>query len=316
MEVATLGSFAGGEQPCAAAVGFFDGVHLGHRHLIGRVKAEAERLGILSAVVTFDVHPRQALQKEYRPQLLSTNEEKAGLLGGCGLDRCFVVGFGPDIAGMTARRFMEEILRDSFGVRCLVVGYDNRFGRNREDGFGQYEAYGRELGMEVVECGPLVAGGVNISSSHVRRLLSAGNVSAAAAALGRDYTLAGTVVEGRRVGRDIGFPTANLKPSCAMKTVPARGVYAAVAEVGGGKWPAMVNIGTKPTFGSFSTTVEAHLVGFSGDLYGRPMEIAFKERLRDEVEFRSPAELAARLEQDRRITKDILSKQGFQWTTD
>ena len=288
----------------AAAVGMFDGVHCGHRDIMDTVRSCAARLGGRPVILTFADHPLSLLRPADEPRLLCTPDEKKALIQEYLPDaRVVMLDFGT-MRGVTAREFLMH-LRDSLGVRAIVMGYDNRFGcdgpRDRE----AYNDLARELGMEIHHVGRRHLDGTTASSSEVRRLLLAGDVAAAASMLGRCYSVGGTVEHGRELGRTIGFPTANLKPDSG-KLLPAAGVYAAVATVeGSGKWPAMVNIGHRPTVDrapDAPLTVEAHLIGAEEDLYGRRMTLAFVARLRQEQRFDSVEQLARQLEADRTLT--------------
>ena len=211
-----------GSRPSVATIGFFDGVHRGHRYLIEQVCAVAAGRGLASSVVTFPVHPRKVMQADYHPKLLTTCDEKVSLLAKTGVDYCMMLDFTPEIARLSAREFMS-ILKDRYQIQALVVGYDHRFGHNRSEGFEDYVHYGRELGMEVLLARAYSYSKetsvteVTVSSSAIRGLLLEGNVSEAAEYLGYDFFLDGTVVGGYQVGRKIGFPTANLRVSDSDK---------------------------------------------------------------------------------------------------
>lgn len=290
-----------------ATIGFFDGVHLGHRYLLSQVNAAAQRRGLKSMAVTFADHPRRTLQTDYRPLLLTTPEEKVHLLSETNLDACAVFHFTKEMAALSAHDFMKIYLHDYLGVRCLVIGYDHHFGHNRNEGFEEYKAYGKEMGIEVVQAQPLRNEEYTVSSSIVRRFLEAGNVEKAHECLGRSYHLRGTVVEGHHVGRDLGFPTANLRPENPDLLVPARGVYAIYAEVNGKSYPAMLNIGKRPTLNNGNDcTIESHLFGLSEDIYGKTLTLTFEHHLRDEQKFNSLDELKAQLRTDAEQTLKIL----------
>ncbi len=301
--------------PCVATVGFFDGVHRGHRYLIDQVVAEARRTGAQAVAVTFDRHPRQVLHGGFRPQLLGTLDDKLSLLGATGLDRCVVLPFDEAMAALPAREFMDKVLRQSVGVHTLVVGYDNRFGSGGTATFDDYVSYGRELGMTVVRARPFVLNGVNVSSSVIRSFLAEGEVAMANMCLGRSYSLCGRVVDGEHVGRRIGFPTANIEPADSDSLIPEAGVYAVrvmiqgdgvAADAFGESRAAMMNIGMRPTFGGSSVTLEAHVIGFSDNIYGRMVRVEFVGRLRSERKFRSAAELAAQLRRDAAAAAELL----------
>ena len=297
-------------RPCVATVGFFDGVHRGHRYLIRHITETARSMGLESTVVTFDRHPRQVLHSDFVPQLLSTAEEKLALLSQTGADNCVVLPFDGSMAAMSAHDFMGSILRDRLKVKILVTGYDNRFGHDRTEGFGEYVAYGHELGIDVRQWQPLVLDGVNISSSVTRTLLQAGEAEAAARCLGYPYTIVGKVVEGEHIGTGMGFPTANLQPADSHKLVPAAGVYAVrVRLAGAGQLlPGMTNIGCRPTFGGGKTTIETHILCFGGNIYGEQMGVSFISRLRAEKKFRSSAELTRQLWKDMREAESLLTE--------
>lgn len=288
---------------CAATIGFFDGVHRGHRFLIDQVAAHAARRGLASLLITFRTHPRQALHAAYQPRLLTTYEEKCKWLATTAADCCATLEFTPQLAALSARQFMAEVLRDKLGVKVLVIGYDHRFGHDRSEGFDDYVAYGRELGIEVVRAEAFSMGDVQVSSSMVRACLAEGEVGMAARCLGRSYELTGRVVHGFRVGHELGFPTANLEVEDAQKLVPKNGVYAVrVTAAGDGPvraWNGMLNIGCRPTLGEGNApTVEVFLLDFEGDLYGSVLTLAFVSRLRDEKKFRNKGELAHQLRED------------------
>ena len=293
----------------AATVGFFDGVHRGHRYLIDQLKDEAARHGLKSMVITFDRHPRQVLCPDWQPQLLTTLEEKQLLLSTTGVDSITVLPFTPDLAQLTARRFISEVLAAQLGVKLLLTGYDNHFGHRTADskeGFHEYVDYGREAGVEVVKAMPLAAhendfGQACVSSSFVRRLLCEGMVEQAAECLGRQYSISGTVVHGHEQGRLMGFPTANMQVLPATRLIPLGGVYAVRVRLPHSteELPAVTNIGTRPTFGSAQQqTVETYIPDFSADLYGQTISISFVARLRSERKFSSTAELARQMAMD------------------
>ena len=287
--------------PCVATIGFFDGVHRGHKFLIGNVIDAAARSGLRSMVITFDSHPRLVLHKDYRPRLLTTAGEKAARLRATGVDYVAMLHFDEAMARLSAYDFMKDVLRDRLNVRTLVTGYDNRFGHNRSEGFDDYVAYGRELGIEVVRAEAFTLNGVQVSSSVIRSFLAGGEAEMAAMCLGYGYALGGTVVSGRHEGRKMGFPTANIEPDDRLKLVPEAGVYAVRVrlEDAGGPMDGMMNIGTRPTFDGDATTLEVNIFGFSGDIYGRKICVEFVSRLRKERKFASAARLAEQLRLDR-----------------
>ena len=413
-----------------ATIGFFDGVHRGHRYLINKVMETAHAHAQQSMVITFDRHPREVLQSDYQPQMLTTLNTKLRLLHETGVDRVEVLHFTRQLAALSARQFMAQVLKERLGVTTLVIGYDHRFGHDRAEGFDDYVRYGKELGIEVVQnseltiladpCPPvsdsseaLVASssevskapspdasvdalsephvdasseafnassgapnasseapnassdvsnassevassvkesssdassiaekwGKHVSSSAIRRLLKEGDVSRARLFLDRPYTITGCVTHGFAEGRKMGFPTANLDTTGYPLLLPANGVYGVRVKIGcadavmgkcevpnldgwpsempiptiddlDGWLPAMLNIGTRPTFDGSTTTIEANIFNFNADIYGQPMTIAFFFRLRNEQRFDSVEALEEQLHKDRKeIEKKIFLTQ-------
>ena len=286
-----------------ATTGFFDGVHLGHRLVIERLVSLARERGDESLVVTFWPHPRAVLQDGARElRLLNSLEEKKELLRSLGVDRVEVLDFTRSFAALTAEQYLREILRDRFGVTTLLMGYDNRLGSDRLTA-DTLKPIAEGIGMELKELLPLSfrpseASG-EISSTQIRTALENGDIVSAAEMLGYGYSLKGVVVAGNRLGRTIGFPTANMKLYEPLKLVPGRGVYAVEAEVLGKKYRGMTNIGLRPTVGGSFTTIETHILDFDEDIYGLPLRITFLRRLRDEVHFPSLEALKDQLEKDR-----------------
>ena len=292
-------------------IGFFDGVHLGHQSLIRQVRDEARRRGAPSLLITFDRHPRSVFAPASAPQLLTSVEEKMSLLRASGVDDIHVLHFDSAMAALSAREFMQQVLLDQLDVGTLVIGYDHHFGRPQGEGLDDYQAMGRELGIDVVQARELPD--EHVSSSAIRRALNAGDVATAARLLGRPYTWTGHVVHGHAVGRQLGFPTANLEASTPGKLLPARGVYAVSVQTRypsgtetpdltdiGPTRPSLLNIGCRPTLDNGSdTTVEAHLLDFHGDLYGQTLTVTFVARLREERCFDSEDALVAQLHRDR-----------------
>lgn len=295
---------AGKKSEAIATVGFFDGVHLGHRHVITMLRQMAEERGLVSTVITFERHPRQVLCSDWQPKLLTTLEEKKALIAETGVERLVVLRFDRTMAALTARAFMEQVLLKELDVRVLVTGYDNRFGHNRSEGFDDYVRYGREIGMDVVAGTPLtLSDATTVSSSVVRRLLDSGNASAAARCLGRPYSISGEVVSGQHIGTGMGFPTANLLPKEPLKLIPKAGAYAVEAN----GHPAMMNIGTRPTFDGQGQTLEVHLLDYEGNLYGQELTVRFLHWLREERRFDSREALVAQLQRDAAKARKLLS---------
>ncbi len=284
-----------------ATIGFFDGVHRGHQFMIDSLTTMAHAQGRQSLVITFDRHPRQVVHADYVPQLITTTDEKLQLLHATAADRIEVLHFDAQMAQLSAYEFMRQVLHEKYGVAMLLTGYDNRFGHNRAEGFDDYVRYGEEMGMKVLQNTPIDIDGLRVSSSLIRRLIVEGNITEASNCMGHPYSITGSVAHGFQEGRRIGFPTANIVPESAEKLVPGNGVYATIVSVEGGEWmPAMLNIGTNPTFQRQQTTIEAHIIGFEGDIYGRKVRVEFGRKLRDEQRFESVEALQKQLEADKK----------------
>jgi len=290
-----------------ATIGFFDGVHRGHQYLIRRLREEAEIQGMQSMVITFDRHPREVLGSNYQPRMLSTLDEKMERLKQTGVDRCVVLPFTRELAALSAREFMQQVLKRQLNVARLYMGYDNRFGHNREEGFDDYVRYGREIGIEVILNDAFTLNQIHISSSVVRSFVSEGEIELANQCLGYPYMVTGKVVDGVREGRKMGFPTANIEPDDAQKLIPAPGVYAVRVSVEGSReWlDGMMNIGTRPTFGENKLSLETHILHFSDDIYGKKLTVAFVKRLRAEQRFSSVAALREQLVKDEQQVEDL-----------
>ncbi|WP_018463731.1 bifunctional riboflavin kinase/FAD synthetase [Segatella paludivivens] len=297
--------------PCVATIGFFDGVHKGHRFLINHVIQEAADSELQSDVITFDRHPREVLQSDYIPQILSGFDRKMSLLADTGVDNGVVVHFDKEMASLSSYEFMRDVLRDKLNVKKLVIGYDNRFGHNCDEGFDDYVRYGKELGIEVIHNQAFVLNGVNVSSSVIRSLLKDGEVEMAEMCLGYYYTIVGKVVHGYKQGRKMGFPTANLDMTDSHQLVPSPGVYAVKVHIDGEDEcrNGMMNIGKRPTFGGDNITLETNIFDFAADIYDKIMSVSFIHRIREERKFNNAIELAGQLKDDRRLVEEQFLKE-------
>jgi len=297
-------------EACVATMGFFDGVHLGHRFLIDETKRIADEKGLPSMVISFWPHPRTVLQTNYCPQLLTDRFEKEEKLSKTEVDHIRTLTFDKALSEMSARQFMEEILQQELHVKTLVIGFDHRFGNNRTDDFDSYCKYGKEIGMEVIQATPFsldAFGKETISSSYIRRNLLAGKMAEANAALGYIYQLRGTVIGGHQIGRQLGFPTANIERFDSFKLIPSFGVYAVWTEVKGKLYKGMLDIGRRPTLHKDSdVTIEVHILDFEGDLYQQQITVGFVERFRADVAFPDVEALVAQLVDDRNYVDSLL----------
>lgn len=287
------------EKGYVATIGMFDGVHRGHQFVLRQVVNNARQHGLQSLVITFD----------RKQSLLTPLEEKTTLISNAGIDRIEILPFTDELKAMTAREFMEQVLKERFHVRILLIGYDNRFGHNRVEGFEDYVRYGRELNIEVRQ---LPADG-EVSSSRIRQHLQQGQVSDAAQCLGHPYTITGSVEHGEHIGTKLGFPTANMVPHDRCQIIPAPGVYAVMVKLENSKElrHGMMNIGMRPTFNGHKQTLEVHVIGLSKDLYGQEISIYFVERLRSERYFESMEALKEQLQCDAVRAEELLNKESY-----
>ncbi|WP_303310595.1 bifunctional riboflavin kinase/FAD synthetase [Hymenobacter sp. BT730] len=294
--------------------GTFDGVHLGHQKILHRLLEVARQSGGPSVVITYWPHPRLVLAPPLsHPQpldlhLLNTLDERIEKLREYGVDYLLIVPFTREFAELTSEEFIQQILLQTVGTKKLVIGYDHRFGKNREGSFEYLSQNADRYGMEVEEIPREDVDAVGVSSTRIRKALQAGDVQTAHRHLGYYYPFTGIVVRGKQLGRTIGWPTANIEPQEPLKLVPARGVYAVMATTAAGTHhPAMLNIGVRPTVGGDVTqTVEAHLLDFDGDLYDQPLTVDFVARLREEQKFEGMEALKAQLALDAQAARQHL----------
>jgi riboflavin kinase/FMN adenylyltransferase len=287
-------------------VGTFDGVHRGHWEVLKKLCATAERLALPSVLVTFDPHPLRVVRPDSAPPLLTTKAEKTEVLAETGVNYVVILRFDRNLAGYSPRRFVEEILIGRLGMRHLVIGYDHGFGRGRSGDVETLQEIGSELGYEVDVVGPVGDGAQAVSSSRIRRMLEEGDVTGAARGLGRAYSLRGCVARGDGRGRQLGFPTANLKLDNGGKLVPRQGIYAVRAAIGDRQWDGVLHIGPRPTFPGAAPSIELHAPGVGGDLYGQEIEVWFCARLRDVVKFDSVQALIRAMEEDVEQAKAVM----------
>ena len=301
-----LGVRVAGDAPVVLTIGNFDGVHVGHVALLEAVRSTAGSLAAESTLLTFDPHPRCVLDPARCPQSLTTLGEKESVLAACGLDRLTVLRFTREVSGWGAEQFCD-MLREAFDLRALVVGHDFALGHKRQGDIAFLRDYGARHGFPVDVVDAVRVGGEVVSSSRVRSLISAGDVGGAATLLGRPYFMDAVVEHGEEVGRHLGFPTANLSIA-TEKCLPAPGVYAMWVRVDGAWHAAATNVGYRPTFGGDRLTVEAYLLDFSGDLYGRSVRGVFVSRLREERAYGSVEELVTQIGRDVEQVRSLLTE--------
>lgn len=294
-------------RPLFAALGVFDGVHRGHRAVIARVEAEAAARQLDSAVISFRTHPQQVLHPEVPFRMLTSPQERETLLRQTGIDRVVFLDFTREMSQLSAFEFLQ-ILSSQLQVKGLIIGYDHRFGHNRAEGFDDYVRYGQQLGMEILHADELVTDDGPVSSSIIRKLLLQGDLTTANRLLSYPYTLHGKVVNGFHVGRELGFPTANIDMDYPDKLIPANGVYAVHIVLGDGRrYGGMLNIGNRPTLNRPNDySIEANIFDFSGNLYGENLAVELVQYIRPERTFANTEALRTQLVADEAAIRKIL----------
>lgn len=289
-------------------IGTFDGVHLGHKVIIKQLKKAAEELGGESVVLTFFPHPRMVVfPDDNELKLLNTIEERKELLEKAGIDHLIIHPFSKVFSRLTAIEFVRDVLVNRLNIKKMVIGYDHHFGRNREGSFNDLVEFGEVYGFSVEEIPAQDIQQINVSSTKIRTSLLAGEIHAATQFLGYPYFITGTVVKGDKVGREIGFPTANIKPDEKHKLIPKNGVYAVKAVINKKEYKGMLNIGNRPTLKGINETIEVNIFDFDEEIYGQKIQVNFYERIRDEQAFEDLNELKNQLTIDKTKTIQIFS---------
>jgi riboflavin kinase/FMN adenylyltransferase len=290
-------------------IGTFDGVHIGHQKIISRLNDIAAKTGGQSVVLTFYPHPRIVLHPDdHGLLLLNTLEEKKQLMEKYGVEHLIVHPFSKQFSRTSVTEYVRDILVNKIGTKKLVIGYDHHFGRNREGSLKDLQELEEVYGYSVEEIPEEDIHEVAVSSTKIRNSLLEGNISAAREFLGHDYTLSGTVVEGKKMGRALGFPTANIEMPEKYKLVPTKGIYAVTVTLSNeAEHMGMLSIGTRPTFDDGEVSIEAHILDFDKNIYGQEITVAFKDRLRDELKFDSAQTLIAQMQKDRENTLKLLA---------
>ncbi len=287
--------------------GTFDGVHLGHQKILHRLREIARSINGETVLLTFWPHPRLVLYpEEHNLRLLSTFEEKAKLLREAGIDHLVTIPFTKEFSQLTSKEFIESVLVDKIQTKKLVIGYDHRFGKNREGSFEYLKAHHASYGFDLEEISRQDVEDIGVSSTKIRQALETSDIATAINYLGRPYELNGLVIKGQQIGRSIGFPTANIHIPNDYKLIPKDGVYAVEALVNGSLYKAMLNIGNRPTVNGTKKTVEANLFDFQGDLYDKQITIYIKAFLRDETKFDGLEALKEQLFLDQKNAKNLL----------
>ncbi len=287
--------------------GIFDGVHLGHQKILTELKNIAHQRKGQTVILTYWPHPKYVLNPNKKDlKLLTTLEEKIGLLDRLGIDHLVCIPFTLNFSQTTSQEFVHDVLKEQIGTRELVIGYDHRFGKNREGSFSYLKTHAGEFGFRVTEIPRQDVNDIAISSTQIRDHILNNRIHLANKLLGRRYCLTGLVVPGQQLGRNIGFPTANIEIAEAYKLIPSNGAYAVLVKMGDQQLSGMMNIGVRPTLGIMPRTIEVHLFEFDGDLYGKKLKIELVKQIRPELKFKDLEQLTARLHQDRKEAVHIL----------
>jgi len=302
--------FAPGEalRGATVAIGNFDGVHRGHKAVIAAAVARGRALGKPSAALTFEPHPRAFFNPDEPLFRLTPEAAKLRLLAATGLDGAIVLTFNADLAKLSAEDFVQRVLVDRFAIRGAAIGFNFHFGANRAGSPEFLQAQGKQHGFSVDIVPPLLDGGRPVSSGPIRAALAAGRLDDAAEFLGYPWFVSGTVIHGDKRGRDLGFPTANLRldPACALR----HGIYAVRAAIAGRRYDGVASFGRRPMFDSGAVVLEVFLFGFAGDLYGANIDVAFIAWLRDEAMFASAKDLMRQMKEDSRLAREALARAG------
>lgn len=292
----------------AVTIGTFDGVHLGHRKILQRLINNAKNIGLKSTVLTFFPHPRMILQKDTDIKLLNTLEEKIQILDSLGLDYLIVHPFTKDFSRLSATEFVRDILVNNLRTKKIIIGYDHRFGRNRNANIQDLIAFGNALDFDVEEIPVQEIDEVSVSSTKIRNALLEGDITTANTYLNYAYMLTGTIKKGKGLGKQFGFPTANLHIAEEYKLIPKNGVYVVKSTLGDTEYYGMMNIGFNPTVSGTEKSIEVNFFEFEGNLYDKKVQVSILHRIRDEHKFDSVQELKEQLKKDRNHSLALISK--------
>ncbi|MBD0823166.1 bifunctional riboflavin kinase/FAD synthetase [Aestuariibaculum marinum] len=287
------------DTPSVVTIGTFDGVHIGHQKIINRLINTGKLSHLKSVILTFFPHPRMVLQKDSNIKLINTINERRAILDGLGLDYLLIKKFTKEFSRLTAEEFVKEILVDTLHAKKVIIGYDHRFGRNRNADINDLKKYGELYGFDVEEISAQDIDDVSVSSTKIRVALGEGDIDKANAYLGYNFMLTGTVVEGKALGRQIDYPTANIKIEEDYKLIPKQGAYVVKSIIDGATVFGMMNIGTNPTVKGNKETIEVHFFDFNEDIYGKQIQIDLLHRIRDEKTFESIEALKEQLQKDK-----------------
>lgn len=294
-------------QNAVLTIGTFDGVHIGHKKILSRIKEIAKEENGESILITFDPHPRIVLSNDDSVRLLTTLNEKTELLRANGIDNLVVAKFSRSFSEMTPEEYITDFLYKRFQPNVVVIGYDHKFGKNRAGDINFMKDKGAELGFRVEEIPKQEVDEMAVSSTKIRNALQEGNIDQANSLLGHAYTVEGTVVRGDGIGRQLGYPTANLQVDDPYKLIPADGVYAVRVNHKATIYNGMLSIGVRPTFNGQMRTIEVNIFNFEQDIYGQKIKLSFVEKIRPEIEFANADELIKKMDEDKQSALAILA---------
>ncbi|WP_294269822.1 bifunctional riboflavin kinase/FAD synthetase [uncultured Chryseobacterium sp.] len=289
-------------RPLALSLGMFDGVHIGHKSIIDELTKTGQKKDLETAILTFWPHPRFVFNPDEDLKLLNTLDEKTALMEKYGIQNLFLKEFDAGFRNLTGEEFVRQILVDALHVKYLIIGYDHSFGKNKSGNFELLQKLSGELGFEVEQMEAINIHENNISSTKIRKALLTGNIKEANEMLGYSYSVSGTVVHGKKIGRTIGYPTANIETD-SIKLLPKKGAYIVEVFVQGKQYKGMLSVGTNPTVNGEKLTVEVYILDFEGDIYGRNITVKFRDFLHDEIKFEGMDKLIERLDEDKRLTE-------------
>ncbi|WP_294210846.1 bifunctional riboflavin kinase/FAD synthetase [uncultured Chryseobacterium sp.] len=289
-------------RPLALSLGMFDGVHIGHKSIIDELTKTGQEKDLETAILTFWPHPRFVFNPEEDLKLLNTLDEKTALMKKYGIQNLFLKEFDAGFRNLTGEEFVRQILVDALHVKYLIIGYDHSFGKNKSGNFELLQKLSGELGFEVEQMEAINIHENNISSTKIRKALLTGNIKEANEMLGYSYSVSGKVVHGKKIGRTIGYPTANIETD-SIKLLPKKGAYIVEVFVQGKQYKGMLSVGTNPTVNGEKLTVEVYILDFEGDIYGRNITVKFRDFLHDEIKFEGMDKLIERLDEDKRLTE-------------
>ncbi len=304
-EFSSLSSY-NNDRPTVVTIGTFDGVHIGHLAILDRLKKTAQKDNLESVVLTFFPHPRMVLQKDADIKLINTIEERKKLLEKTGLDQLIVHPFSKEFSRLTALEFVRDILVNKLHLKKIIIGYDHRFGRNRNATIEDLKEFGKTYDFEVIEISAQQLEEVSISSTKIRTAIKEGNIETTNKYLGYSFMLSGTIVKGRGIGKTLDFPTANLHIDEEYKLIPKEGVYIVQSEISGRKIFGITNIGTNPTVGGTIKTIETYFLDYNKDLYQQRIHLEFLSRIRDEKKFNSVEELKDAIREDEKFARNYI----------